>query len=328
MKYRNLGKTKIKCPEIGFGGAPIGNLFKKLSDLQANRILEKAQKCNISFYDTSPFYGYGLSEVRLGNFLKNISRNEFIVSTKIGRYLIPENSKKIDRGIFKGGLNYKPIIDYSYSGTMRSFEQSLKRLRLDYIDICLIHDVDNFTHGTNTNRYFKQSLNGAYKALQKLKEQKLIGAIGLGLNDADMANRFLLSEEFDCVLLAGRYTLLDQTAKNKFLETAKNKRVGVLLGGIFNSGILAKGLNKSTYFYNKKIPIQIKQKYKQINELCKKYLVSIQAVAIQFCLRNKNITNIIIGIDETKQISLNLKYLKQKIDNSFWQELDIILEKY
>ena len=321
IKKKILGKTKIKCPIIGFGGAPIGNLFKNLSNQKARIILEHAQKNNINFYDTSPLYGYGLSEKRIGEFLKSLNRNKFLLSTKVGRYLVKEDKDKIDRGIFKGGLNFKPIIDYSYDGVMRSFEQSLKRLNVDYIDLCLLHDVDYFTHKKKFNFYFKQSLNGAYVALQKLKEENLVRAIGLGLNDADVANKFILREDFDCVLLAGRYTLLDRTAEKKFFKTADKNNVGIILAGIFNSGILAKGLKKSTYFY-KSIPNEIKKKYLKIKKLCDEFNIPVQAAAIQFPLRNKNVSSIILGMDEVNQIQENLNFLSLKINNDFWEQLD------
>jgi len=324
LNFRKIGKTNIKCPIIGFGGAPIGNLFKNLNNKEANLILEESQTNNINFYDTSPFYGYGLSEKRIGNFLKNISRNEFTISTKVGRYLVPELESKINRGIFKGGLNFKPVIDYTYDGVMRSFEQSLIRLNLNYIDICLIHDVDFFTHKKKFSYYFDQSIKGAYKALLKLKEQKLIKAIGLGLNDADAAVKFLNKRDFDLVLLAGRYTLLDQSAKEQFFSTVKNKKVGVILAGIFNSGILAKNEKQSTYFY-KKTPIKITNKYKKIKNLCDEFDIPIQSAAIQFPLRNKSVDSIILGMDEISQIKKNLFYLKYEIDNDFWNELDKII---
>ncbi len=321
IKKRKLGKTKIKPPIICFGGAPIGNLFKKLNNKQAQQILEESQKNNINLYDTSPLYGYGLSEKRIGEFLQSVNRNKFLLSTKVGRYLVKEDIDKIDRGIFKGGLNFKPIIDYSYDGVMRSFEQSLKRLNVDYIDLCLLHDVDYFTHKKKFNFYFKQSLNGAYVALQKLKEENLVRAIGLGLNDADVANKFILREDFDCVLLAGRYTLLDRTAEKKFFKTADKNNVGIILAGIFNSGILAKGLKKSTYFY-KSIPNEIKKKYLKIKKLCDEFNIPVQAAAIQFPLRNKNVSSIILGMDEVNQIQENLNFLSLKINNDFWEQLD------
>ena len=323
IKKRLLGNTKIKCPIIGFGGAPVGNLFRNLTNLEAKLILKESQKNKINFYDTSPLYGYGLSEKRIGNFLKSLKRNQYLISTKVGRYLVKEDKDKIDRGIFKGGLNFRPVIDYTYDGVMRSFEQSLKRLGVDHIDLCLIHDVDYFTHKNKFDFYFLQSLKGAYVALQKLKEEKLIKAIGLGLNDAEVANKFIIKEQFDCVLLAGRYTLLDRSAEDKFFSTAIEKKVGIILAGIFNSGILAKGLKKSTYFY-KPIPTKTKNKYMEINKLCKKFNIPIQAASIQFPLKNKNVSSIILGMDQVNQINENLKYLNIKIDKDFWNYLDNI----
>ena len=319
MKFRSLEKTNINCPIIGFGAAPLGDLFQNLSEKKAQKLLQQAQSHNITFYDTSPFYGYGLSEKRLGEHFKNLERDSFIVSTKVGRYLIPEDPTKIDRGTFKGGLNYKPIIDYSYDGVMRSFEQSLKRLNVDHLDICLIHDVDHFTHGDQTEQYFKEALKGAYVALQRLKDQKLVKAIGLGLNDADMASRFIETKSFDCVLLAGRYTLLDQSAANTFLDLAQNREVGIILGGVFNSGILAKGTIGSSYFYQS-IPKKIKKKYAMIKDLCVKYKVPVPAAAIQFCLRHPAVTSVILGMDETAQIKENIAYSNHPIADDFWEE--------
>ncbi len=320
IKKKLLGKTNIKLPVIGFGGAPIGNLFKKLNNYQAQEILKESQKNKINFYDTSPLYGYGLSEKRMGVFFKSLKRNEYLISTKVGRYLVKEDKDKIDRGIFKGGLNFKPVIDYTYDGVMRSFEQSLKRLGVSRIDLCLIHDVDYFTHKNKFDFYFQQSLKGAYVALQKLKEEKLIKAIGLGLNDAEVANKFITNEQFDCVLLAGRYTLLDTSAEDKFFSTAIKKNVGIILAGIFNSGILAKGLKQSTYFY-KAIPAKTKKKFIEIDKLCRKFNIPIQAASIQFPLKNKYVSSIILGMDEISQIKENLKYLNIKIDGEFWNNL-------
>ncbi len=320
IKKKLLGKTNIHCPKIGFGGAPIGNLFKKITNKYARQILSESQRFGINLYDTSPLYGYGLSEQRIGNFFKTLNRDQFLISTKVGRYLVKEHEAKIDRGIFKGGLNFRPVVDYTYDGVMKSFEQSIMRLNVDHIDLCLIHDVDYFTHGNKFEYYFNESLRGAYIALQKLKDQNLIRAIGIGLNDADAANKFLLAEEFDFVLLAGRYTLLDQSADKVFLSTAKEKKVGVIMAGIFNSGILAKGIKNSTYFY-RPISKNIHNKYNEINEICKKFNVPIQAAAIQFPLKNENINSIILGMDDINQISKNLDYLNFKIENDFWINL-------
>ena len=220
MEKRNLGKTDIKLTSIGFGGAPLGNLFEELNETDCFDIVKSCFENNINLYDTSPLYGYGLSEHRIGNFIKTIDPKSYYLSTKVGRYLTPERNYYKD-GKFKGHINFIPHFDYSYDGVMRSFDQSIHRLAVPEIDICLIHDVDRYTFGNEVDHYFKIAMNGAYKALNNLKEQKVIKAIGVGLNDADICARFANEGDFDCMLLAGRYTLLDQTALDEFFPIAK-----------------------------------------------------------------------------------------------------------
>ena len=219
MQKRKLGNTNIHLSSLGFGAAPIGDLFENLDERSCYDILENAFNSNFNLFDTSPFYGNGLSEHRTGNFLKTVEEESYFLSTKVGRYLTPEKNQKIDRGAWAGGLNFKLNLDYSYDGVMRSFEQSLLRLAVSKIDICLIHDVDKFTFGNEVDYYFKLAMNGAYKAIQKLKEEKVIKAIGVGLNDADICAKFANEGDFDCMVLAGRYSLLEhESALNDFFQ--------------------------------------------------------------------------------------------------------------
>lgn len=322
MQKRRLGKTDVNLSSVGFGGAPLGNLFEKLDEPSCYKILENSYKSEINIYDTSPFYGYGLSEHRLGNFLKTVDENSYYLSTKVGRYLTPEKNENIDRGAWAGGLNFKPNLDYSYDGVMRSFEQSLHRLAVSQIDICLIHDVDRFTFGDDVNYYFKLAMNGAYKAIQKLKEEKVIKAIGVGLNDSDICAKFANAGDFDCMVLAGRYSLLDhQSALNDFFPVAEKKNIGVILAGVFNSGILAKGIaDNVTYFYDK-VPLHIKEKYLIISQVCDKYNVPVPAAALQFCYANKLISSMILGMDRSEQIKQNISYLDYSIPSELWDDL-------
>ena len=321
MQKRKLGKTDIELSAIGFGGAPIGDLFENLQDENCYKVLENCFEKNINHFDTSPYYGNGLSEQRLGNFLKKIPKNKYYLSTKVGRYLTSEKEENIDRGKWAGGLNFVPNIDYSYDGVMKSFEQSLHRLATSKIDICLIHDVDRFTHGDQVDHYFKIAMSGAYKALTQLKEEKIIKAIGIGVNDADMCKRFAEAGDFDCMLLAGRYTLLDQSALDDCIPIAEEKNIGIILGGVFNSGILAKGIGEDiTYFYQT-IPDNIKKKYNEISIICKRYDVSVTSAALQFCYANKNISSMVIGMDRVNQINNNISSLSKKIPNDLWEEL-------
>ena len=321
MQKRKLGKTDIELSAIGFGGAPIGDLFENLQDENCYKVLENCFESNINHFDTSPYYGNGLSEQRLGCFLKKIPKNKYYLSTKVGRYLTPEKEENIDRGKWAGGLNFVPNIDYSYDGVMKSFEQSLHRLATSKIDICLIHDVDRFTHGDQVDHYFKIAMSGAYKALTQLKEEKIIKAIGIGVNDADMCKRFAEAGDFDCMLLAGRYTLLDQSALDDCIPIAEEKNIGIILGGIFNSGILAKGIGEDiTYFYQT-IPDNIKKKYNEISIICERYNVSVTSVALQFCYANKSISSMVVGMDRVDQINNNISNLSTNIPNDLWEEL-------
>ncbi len=321
MNKRKLGKTNINLNAIGFGGAPLGDLFENLEEKNCYDVLEKCYDKNINLYDTSPLYGYGLSEHRLGNFLKTVDEESYYLSTKVGRYLTPEKESNIDRGRFAGGLNFSPHLDYSYDGVMRAFEQSLIRLAVSKVDICLIHDVDRFNFGNEVDHYFELAMKGAYKALQKLKDEKIIKAIGVGVNDSDICAKFAEAGEFDCMLLAGRYSLLDQNALNDFFPIAEKNNIGIILAGVFNSGILAKGVGETiTYFYDT-IPEEIKEKYLKIAKICEIYNVPVAAAAIQFSYSNKLISSMILGMDRPEQVQKNLDYLNLNIPDDLWRDL-------
>ena len=245
--------------------------------------------------------------------------NEF-ENDRAAALISPERNYYKD-GKFKGHINFIPHFDYSYDGVMRSFDQSIHRLAVPEIDICLIHDVDRYTFGYELDHYFKIAMNGAYKALNDLKEQKVIKAIGVGLNDADICARFANEGDFDCMLLAGRYTLLDQTALDEFFPIAKKNNIGIILGGVFNSGILAKGIgDQITYRYDK-IPIDIKEKYQSISKICLQYDVPVPAAALQFSYSNKLISSMILGIDRVEQIQQNFENLNYPIPKELWDNL-------
>ena len=322
MQKRKLGNTNIYLSSLGFGAAPIGDLFENLDERSCYDILENAFNSNFNLFDTSPFYGNGLSEHRTGNFLKTIDEESYFLSTKVGRYLTPEKNQNIDRGAWAGGLNFKLNLDYSYDGVMRSFEQSLLRLAVSKIDICLIHDVDKFTFGNEVDYYFKLAMNGAYKAIQKLKEEKVIKAIGVGLNDADICAKFANEGDFDCMVLAGRYSLLEhESALNDFFPIVDKQNIGIILAGVFNSGILAKGIgNNVTYNYDK-IPNHIREKYIILSEVCDRYNVPVPAVALQFSYANKLISSMILGMDRLEQIKQNISFFNHSIPEDLWKEL-------
>ena len=322
MKKRQLGKTDINLSAIGFGAAPIGNLFEQLDEPTCYEVLENSYKSKINIYDTSPFYGNGLSEHRLGNFLKTVDEESYFLSTKVGRYLTPEKKENIDRGAWAGGLNFKLNLDYSYDGVMRSFEQSFHRLAVSKVDICLIHDVDRFTFGNEVDHYFKLAMTGAYKAIKKLKEQKVIKAIGVGVNESEMCTRFANEGDFDCMVLAGRYSLLDhQSALDDFFPIAENNNIGIILAGVFNSGVLAKGIGKNVTYNYDKIPENIKTKYNKISKICDKYNVPIPAAALQFSYANTLISSMILGMERKEQVNKNIFNFEYQIPSDLWEDL-------
>ena len=313
--------AKVPVTVLGMGGASIGDMYVKISNAQAVQTLEAAHAHGVTFFDTSPWYGVGLSEARFGIALHSVPRDSFFLQTKVGRYLTPSDPNKINRGAFKGGLNLAPILDYSYDGVMKSFEQSLNRLCVEYIDIALIHDLDPFTHGKLTQDYFKIAIKGAYKALKKLKEQGLIKAIGVGLQDVSMCIQFSKAEDFDCMLLANRYTLLEQNSISNFFSIAKEKNISILLAGIFNSGILVKGLVKGvTYEYSPVNP-EIKKKYLKLEQICNYFKIPVAAAALQFSYTPEVVSTLILGMDQPNQIKENLDLLNFKIDPDFWINL-------
>ena len=322
MQKRKLGNTNIHLSSLGFGAAPIGDLFENLDERSCYDILENAFNSNFNLFDTSPFYGNGLSEHRTGNFLKTVDEESYFLSTKVGRYLTPEKNQNIDRGAWAGGLNFKLNLDYSYDGVMRSFEQSLLRLAVSKIDICLIHDVDKFTFGNEVDYYFKLAMNGAYKAIRKLKEEKVIKAIGVGLNDADICAKFANEGDFDCMVLAGRYSLLEhESALNDFFPIVDKKNIGIILAGVFNSGILAKGIGDNITYNYDKIPNYIREKYIIVSEVCDRYNVPVPAAALQFSYANKLISSMILGMDRVEQIKQNISFFNHSIPEDLWKEL-------
>ena len=321
IQNKTLGKSGIKISPIGFGGATLADLNTKLNDIECYKTLEKAFNSGINYFDTAPLYGYGLSEHRLGNFLKTLNRDQFILSTKVGRYMTPADPDKIDRLIFKSTLDFSPNFDYSYDGVMRSFEQSLFRLGLSKIDICLIHDVDGVTHKEEVENRFKEAMNGAYKALEKLKSEKVIKAIGVGLNESYWCKKFAESGDFDCMILAGRYTLLEQGGLTEFLPLAKKKNIGIILAGVFNSGVLIKGVTKDSTYDYAKIPNHIIEKYNAINEVCNDFNVPIAAAAIQFSNAHSAVSTLLLGMDYPEQVQENLNLFNFKIEKEFWLTL-------
>lgn len=320
---RKLGSSDLHVTTLGVGTAPLGDLYQRIAPRDAEDMLASGYDLGIRLFDTAPLYGSGLAEHRTGHLLRQKPRQEFVVSTKVGRWYRPAPKNK-DYGNWAGGLEFNEVLDYSYEGAMRSFEQSLLRLGLSSVDVLLIHDVDVHTHGTREacDRKFDLAMEGAYRALVELRKSGDVKAIGVGVNEADMCARFARAGDFDCMLLAGRYSLLEQGALDEFLPLCEQKDIGVLAGGVFNSGILASGAAAPHAKYNyEDAPAPIRERVRQLDEVCRAHGVPLAAAAIQFPLAHSKVSSVVIGAVSGKEIRQNFEWMRHPIPSALWADL-------
>src|SRR5579872_3795282 len=277
-KFAARGGAELQFTELGFGAAPLGNMYRPLTEKEARATLDTAWNIGCRYYDTAPLYGLGLSETRLNGFLRAKPRDSYLISTKIGRLLelsTPERRTRRDQ-FFEVPARIERF-DYSYDGVMRSLEFSLERLGLDHIDIVYAHDVDTVTHGSKdaADQRIKELMSGGYKALIKLRESGAIKAIGAGINEWEIAETLARAGDFDIFLLAGRYTLLEQEALTSFLPYCEEKNIGILLGGPYNSGILATGPKPGAFYNYDPAPPEILERVVRIAQVCKAHGVKL-----------------------------------------------------
>jgi D-threo-aldose 1-dehydrogenase len=323
LPTRPLGKTGIPVTILGYGGAPLGDLYERLDEGRAIATVESAHRAGMNLFDTSPHYGNGLSELRFGAALRRFPRDSYVLSTKVGRRMDPRVAGSSVGGPgFAGGVPHASIVDYSYDGTMRSFEQSLLRLGLDRIDIVLLHDVDVWTHGPEmADQRFREAMEGAYRAVHELRSQGVIKAVGLGLNESDTTVRFVKAGDFDCVLLAGRYSLLHQDALDEFLPLAEQKGVGVMLGGVYNSGILATGAKPGAHFNYVPAPPEVMDKVARIERVCEAHGVPIAVAALRFALGAPAVASVILGGVSPEEVERNMKAINTEVPAGLWSDL-------
>ena len=316
--------ASINFTELGFGAAPLGNLYKATSEKDAQATLEAAWTQGVRYFDTSPLYGLGLSETRLNHFLRDKKRESYVLSTKVGRLLeVCEPSQRTGIGKFFNTPNRREIYDYSYDGAMRSLEFSLERLGLDSIDIVYVHDLDVFTHGSEAARdvHVKTFMGSGYKALIKMRDEKIIKAFGAGINEWQVAETLTKAGDFDVFLLAGRYTLLEQEALNSFLPLCEQRGIGIVLGGPYNSGILATGPKKGAYYNYDPAPKPILERVAKIESIVNKHKVKLPEAALRFPLLHPSVVSVIPGAVTPKEVALNVKTLSAKIPKALWKEL-------
>ncbi|WP_020138354.1 aldo/keto reductase [Streptomyces sp. 351MFTsu5.1] len=310
-----LGRSGVTVSRLGLGTSPLGGLFSAVDDGQAADTLDAAWSAGIRYFDTAPHYGAGLAERRLGHFLtaSGHPRAEYTVSTKIGRLLVPGDSAPGDEA-FDVDEGLVRVRDYSADGVYRSLADSLERSGLDAFDIVLIHDPDD---------HWEEAVRGAYPALARLRSEGGVRAIGAGMNQTAMLTRFVRETDLDCVLVAGRYSLLDRTAADELLPLCAEREVGVLVGGVFNSGILAAPAPGATFDYAP-APEAVLRRARALAERCAAHGVPLAAAALQFPYRHPAVTSVVLGARSAREIADNVDHARREIPQELWDELDAL----
>jgi D-threo-aldose 1-dehydrogenase len=316
--------ASLRLTEMGFGTAPIGNLLRTVSEKDAHATLAEAWKSGMRYFDTAPLYGAGLSETRLNYFLRGKPRSQYVVSTKVGRLLqVSKPSERLGIGKFFDIPSRREIYDYTYDGIMRSLEFSLERLGLDAVEILFVHDIDIFNHGTAAARdaHVETLMKSGYRALVKLRDEKVIKAFGGGINEWEVAEILARRGDFDIFLLAGRYTLLEQKALSSFLPLCEERGIGIVLGGPYNSGILAVGAKPNATYNYSKAPRDILERVRRIEAICRRHKVKLPEAALRFPLAHPSVVSVIPGGVTPQQVKLNVKTLAAKIPKALWRDL-------
>jgi D-threo-aldose 1-dehydrogenase len=311
-----LGGTGLTVTRVGLGTAPLGGLFERVTDEQAHGTIERAWELGLRFFDTAPLYGHGLSERRLGSVLGARLRDDYALATKVGRLLragAPPDESQLSGGLdrWKDVPDVNPVFDFTYEGVLRSVEESLERLGLQRVDALHIHDPDDHPD---------EALDGAYRALDRLRSEGTIGAVGAGLNQVPLLVRFAREADFDCFLLAGRYTLLDQSALAELLPLCLERGIALIVGGVFNSGILADPRPGATYDYSV-APPEVVERAGRIGAVCERYGVPLKAAALQFPLAHPAVTSLLIGPRSVAELEENLSLLRLELPAELWRDL-------
>lgn len=307
-----IGKTPLQVTRLGLGGAPLGGLFEDVRGEAAVATIRRALEMGINFFDTAPLYGHGKSEKWMGQGLAGIPSGSRVLATKVGRVLEPVEPGTLEKDEFDHPAPFKPVFDFSYDGVIRSFHESLERLQVDRIDMLHIHDPDN---------YYDQAIKGAYPALDQLRREGKIAAVGAGMNQAEMPARFARAGNFDCFLLAGRYTLIDHTGLKELLPLCVEKKISIIIGGPYNSGILATGAKPGAKFNYADAPPEIMEKVRKVEEVCARHQVPMKAAALQFPLAHPAVASVIPGARSVAELEDNFRLVSHPIPGGFWAEL-------
>ena len=314
MDKRRVGQTKLEIDSLGLGGAPLGGNFVDLGYAQAEELIQAAKNIGIGYFDTAPWYGFGRSERVMGDVLRG---SEYILSDKVGRLLAPGPVKNpADFGMVDP-LPFNVVYDYSYDGIMRAYEDNLQRLGLDRIDILLVHDIGEFQHGQDHVKHFKNLESGGYRAMDELRTAGLIKAIGLGVNENKVCMDALEIGDWDVFLLAGRYTLLEQTAVETLFPACRKAGTSIICGGPFNSGVL---VGRDSWNYAK-APKDVIDKARALGVVADEFGIPLPAAALQFPLGDEIVCSVIPGPRDKGELEQIVTWFKTPIPTEFWSTL-------
>jgi len=319
---RRLGATDVTVTELGFGGASIGELFVRISEHDAQATLAAAWEAGVRYFDTAPWYGRGLSELRTGAGLRDHDRADYALSTKVGRWLRPSSDERYDGAPWLGGSPNEVVFDYTYDGIMRSVEGSRLRLGITRFDVAFIHDLDRlYFDAVTMDAHFKDLAGSGWRALEELRSSGQIGAIGAGINDLGLIPRFLDLGDIDAFLIAMPYTLLDQDVLDAEFPACEARGIGFVIGAVFASGILAKGPIPGAKYAYAAPPPEVIEKTRRIAAVCERHGVPLAAAALQFPLGHRSVASVIPGASGPAQQARNVAAFQHRIPADLWSEL-------
>jgi D-threo-aldose 1-dehydrogenase len=314
-------RSGLAFTALSYGGAPIGNYNGAFGEAEAQDMVRQAWNQGIRYFDTAPGYGNGLSEYRVGHALREHDRKDLVLSTKVGRVVTPKLGAPSTDGHYRDIPPFVADYDYSYDGVMRAVEQSMQRMLTDHFDALFIHDCDRYTHGSAAPEYFHQAIVSAFPALESLREQKVVKAIGFGINETDLMTDAVKATDADLCLLAGRYTLLEQEPLDELFPICQERGVGIVLGGVYNSGILATGPVRGARFNYAPAAADVLAQAGQLEKICQRHGVALPAVAMQFAYAHPVVVSTCIGSRNEKQQTRNAELFETPIPGELWEDL-------
>ncbi len=321
LPRRPVGDTGLDLTVLGFGAAPLGGLYTKLSDAAAQATVDAAVAAGIGYFDTAPFYSHGLAEHRLGRGLRTVPRGDVVLSSKVGRLLRPVPADEVGQTMYAEVLPFKVAFDYSYDGVMRSLEDSWQRLGMSRIDIVYLHDVNRRWHGDAVEQRFAEAMEGGYRALDELRSTGVIKAIGVGVNDPGILCRFAEAGRFDLFMLAGRYTLLEQTPLDDLLPLCSRQGIAITIAAPFNSGILVTGARAGAKYFYADAPPEILDKTRRIEDVCDAHGVPLPAAALQFPLGHPAVASVVAGLASPSEVEAAMRNISHPIPAGLWADL-------